>query len=154
MSTFNRKRMAGVYQHPTELVLHAQRRARAGFCIASPPVFRLPATSTAEEVGNGVRRALDAYQDDLPDPGSWKDVRDQFLRATGYKSWKALETKAKSCWIEDVDGSISLTPLRNGGSRGDNAGFQPFGKESVLVPATCANDELGGALLRVLSLCE
>jgi len=154
MSKANRTRSAGVYQHPTELVLYAQRRARAGFCMASPPVIRIPGTSTAEEVGTGLRRALDAYQDDLPDPANWKDFRAQFLRATGYKSWKSLEAHAKSCWIEDVDGSISFTPLRNGGSRGDNAGFQPFGKEPVVVLATCADEELGKALLHVLSICE
>ena len=154
MSKTNRQRSAGVYQHRTELVLHAHWRARAGFCMASPPVIRISGTSTTEELGAGVRRVLDAYLADLPDPANWKEFRAQFLKATGYRSWKSLEAHAKSCWIEVIEDSILFTPLRNGGSRGDNAGFQPFGKEPLVVQATCTDEGLGNALLHALSLCE
>ena len=58
------------------------------------------------------------------------------------------------CWIEESAGFVTFTPLRNGGSRGDEKGFQPFGKEPVRVPASFSNEELGDVLLQTLSHCE
>ena len=126
----------------------------AGFCMASPPVIQLPGTSPTDEIGSALLRALYAYQDNLPDPGDWKAFRADFLRATGFKSWNSLEGPARSCWIEEIGDSISFTPLRNGGSRGEKAGFQPFGKQPILVSASLPNEEIGEALLHALRLCE
>ena len=50
--------------------------------------------------------------------------------------------------------SVSFTRLRNCGSPGDEAGFQPFRKEPVRVAATFSNEELGEVLLQTLSHCE
>ena len=147
-------RSAGVYQHPNTILFYAQRRAQAGFCVASRPVIQLLGTSPTEEIGSALLRALDAYEDNLPDPGDWKAHRADFLRATGFTSWKSLEGPARSCWIEQIDDSISFTPLRNGGSKGKMAGFRPFGKEPVVVSATLPNADIGNALLLALSHCE
>jgi hypothetical protein len=148
------KRMAGVYLHSGQLLLHAQRRAQAGFCVSALPVVKLSATCQAEEVGRCLRQVLAAFQDNLTDPEDWQALRTQFLQATGFKSWKALESTARSCWIEEAEPQITFTPLRNGGTRGDSKGFQPNQELPVSVPCHCSDEQLGKALLQALSLCE
>jgi hypothetical protein len=144
-------RAAGVYQHADVLLLHAHRRAQAGFLVAVPPVIRLPPSSSAAEVGKALRQALGAFQAEREDPADWSGLRSEFLQATGFRSWKALEESAKSCWIEEQAGRIELTPLKNGGSRGADKGFQPFGVPPSTMEASESDAEIGQALLDALS---
>jgi hypothetical protein len=64
-----------------------------------------------------------------------------FNRRAPFKSFKAAFTLFRS-------------PVCDGGSRGDEAGFQPFRKEPVRVAASFSNEELGEVLLQTLSHCE
>jgi hypothetical protein len=49
------------------------------------------------------------------------------------------------------DGRITLTPLRNGGTRGDQKGFQPFGAPVVTVAEAAPDAELGAAVIEALN---
>jgi hypothetical protein len=147
-------RAAGVYQHTDVLIVHALRQARAGFRVAVPPALRLPPSSPAAEVGKALRAALSAFQADGEDPSDWNAFRSEFLHATGFRSWKALEEGARSCWIEEEAAAIRLTPLKNGGSRGAQRGFQPFGVAPSTVSASAGDEEIGRALLEALSRSE
>jgi hypothetical protein len=145
-----KRRSAGVYQHPTELILHAYRRSQAGFCVACKPIVRLSTTPTVEEIGNALRDVLNHFETGRPDPADWKEFRREFLRASGFKSWKALEgIGVRSCWIEENDRSIVFTPLRNGGNKGNKAGFQPFGREPPRITANAPVQDVGEMLLLV-----
>lgn len=148
------KRGCGVYQHPDVLLLHGERRAEAGFTVASAPVRRLSPDATESEIGSALRSVLAAYVADEPDPPDLKQHRDAFLKATGFRSWKELEGSAKSCWISEEDGTVTLTPLKNGGRSGPSKGFQPFGAADVVVPSASSDHETGRALLKALAISQ
>ncbi len=147
-------RSAGVYLHPAALILHAMGRVPAGFQISIPPVFRLPVAPAPELVGHTLRCALAAYQPAFPQPNDWRSQRTDFLKSAGVGSWSKLEGSSRSCWIEESDGELRFTPLRNGGSRGAQKGYQPFGAAPIVCPAGASDEALGGALLAALAKCE
>lgn len=137
---------AGAHLHPDGFILHAQHRATSGVLVGAPPVLRLPLDVSEAELGIALRTALRAYAEDVPHPTDWSESGKAFLRAAGYRSWKSLEAPARSCWIELAEGRLVITPLRDGGSRGDQKGFQPFGAEPVAVSITGTDEEVGIAL--------
>jgi hypothetical protein len=137
---------AGAYLHPDGFVLHAQHRAISGVLVGAPPVLRLPLNVSDAELGAALRTVLRAYVEGVRHPTDWSESGKAFLKAAGYRSWKSLEALARSCWIEVSDDRIVITPLRNGGSRGDQKGFQPFGAEPVISSISGDDDEVGGAL--------
>ena len=144
---------AGVYQHPDVLIIHAQVRAPAGFLVSSAPVFKLYSNATAQEIGAALRQALSQFQDRPRNPDEWMTLRSNFLKATGFRSWRRLESQAKSCWIEQEE-AVVFTPFRNGGTRGAKKGFQPFGANEIEVPSDGDDAALGRALVEALSVCE
>lgn len=149
------KRSAGVYLHPDRLIIYAHHLATAGFCVATTPVFILSCESSPMEVGVALRKALVNFQEGVPEPPEWKTHREMFLKATGFRSWKALQgLPTRSCWIEEADGKVIFTPLKNGGNRGPKKGFQPFGRNPINVSVSVSDEELGNGLLRVLKECE
>ena len=150
MEMKTRTRYAGVYLHGDTLILHALgQMPRGGGLISREPVVRLPKPVSAAEVGRTVRQMLDSFRFDV----EWsKGTRDEFLKATGFRSWRQLEGPARSCWIREEAAGTVLTPLRNGGSRGDEKGFQPFGAEEIRCATGCGDEEIGAALLRALDL--
>ena len=148
-------RSAGVYLHSDRLIIYAHYLAAAGYCIATTPVFRLSTAASPMEVGVALRKALASFQEDMPDPLEWKTHRAMFLKATGFKSWKALQgLPTRSCWIEEVAEKVIFTPLKNGGNRGPKKGFQPFGRNPLDISISVSDEELGNSLLQVLIECE
>ena len=77
-----------------------------------------------------------------------------FLRAAGVRSWRQLEANAVACWIREENGTIRLTPLRNGGTRGDKKGFQPFDAADISVLTSASDEQLGAAVLAALDRSE
>jgi hypothetical protein len=75
----------------------------------------------------------------------------EVLRATKFRSWRALEAGAKSCLVDEESGVVEFTPLRNGGTRGPKKGFQPFGATVVTSSTDAANEVMGRALMTALS---
>jgi len=148
------RKSAGVFQHPEFLILHAFQRLGDGPELATIPVVRLPASTSIAEIGLTLRQMLTAYQVNTSTLFDWKAARAQFLQATGFRSWRALEGPAKMCWIEEIGDRIIFTPLRNGGTRGPKKGFQPFGAAEISVPARATDVELGKALLSALSQAQ
>lgn len=116
-----------------------------------PPVIRLTASAATGEIGHALRAVLSEYREGVGDPTDWKADSAAFLRQTGFKSWKSLEGPARRCWIAESDEQIVFTPLRNGGTRGDQKGFQPFGAAVVTVPSESSDETVGRALLEALS---
>jgi hypothetical protein len=142
---------AGAYIHPDGFIVHAQHRATSGVLVSAPPVLRLPPDVSDAELGVALRSVLRAYAEGVPHP-DWSESGKTFLRAAGYRSWRSLEAPARSCWIELSDGRLVITPLRNGGSRGDQKGFQPFGSEPIIANITDNDEEVGKALKAALNM--
>lgn len=145
---------AGAYLHPDGFILHAHHRATSGVLVGAPPVLRLPLDASDADVGVAVRTVLGAYVEAVPHPSDWSESGRAFLKAAGYRSWRALEAPARSCWIEVADGRLLITPLRNGGSRGDRKGFQPFGAEPIAAALSDSDEEVGSALKEALRRAE
>ena len=147
------ERYAGVYLTPEAVLPHAFKKARAGFLYGSPPVVVLRPDAPPAALGRALRGVLDAYVPNEPDPDDWKAARAEFLKATTFRSWKALEGGAKLCNVCEDRGRIVLTPTRNGGSRGDEKGFAPFSADPVSVPSDADEETVGRAVLEALSRC-
>jgi hypothetical protein len=126
---------------------------QAGVGVLVPPVHRFPLEPEPASVGRVLRELLTTGTAIVP-PETWKDrepLAGQFLKAAGVRSWRQLETGVRCCWIEASDGQVTLTPLRNGGTRGDQKGFQPFGAPVVRVAADAPDADLGAAVLEALN---
>src|SRR5215475_1914244 len=149
------KRSAGAYLLRDALLLHAMARMKRGIGMAALPVWRLPPTVAAVDAGGTLLQALSSFQTvPDPDPEERKARTVDFLKAAHVRSWRALEDGSRSCWIEDTDGVIVFTPLRNGGNKGPTKGFQPFGASCVSVDITLGAAAVGEALLQALSLSQ
>lgn len=143
-----------IWQHSNLLVLSASHRSVAGFYFAAEPVRCLPAAAAQEEVGAAMRHCLAEGKTNVPVPSDWKVYHSAFLKAAGFRSWKALEGSAKSCEVSIGTSDFQLLPLKNGGSSGPHKGFQPFGATPVLLPLTASDRELGRGLLEALVRAE
>ena len=144
------ERAAGAYLHPQAWILHSEHRTTAGVLLHAPPVLRFSVPAKSAELGAAIRSTLAAYADGVPHPSSWKGSGAEFLKLTGFKSWRALEGLAKACWISAKEDKVFFTPLRNGGTCGDEKGFQPFGADPIVVSRQSADSELGEALVRAM----
>ena len=149
--------MAGALQRPEATLVYAEAELAGGGHLSEPPVFRLAPAASPEELGDAVQGALAAYRTAVPRPdhGEWGEAGKPFLKAAGFRSWRSLHRDAKMSWItQNPDGSYVFTILKNGGSRGDRKGFQPFGVPDQKLRADASTAELGLALLGALDLCE
>jgi hypothetical protein len=149
------KRSAGAYLLKDALLLHAIARMQRGIGMVSAPVWRLPSTADPADAGASLLDALSAFEIvPDPDPAQRKARSADFLKAARVRSWRALAHGSRSCWIEDTDGVIVFTPLRNGGNRGATKGFQPFGAPCVSVEIARGAAAVGEALLLALNTSE
>jgi hypothetical protein len=145
-------RRAGAYRTGNMLLLHAVAYTRAGIGVLVPPVHRFTSETDPGVVGAALSDLLASPPSIVP-PDGWKDRAEmgkQFLKAAGFRSWKQLEARAVYCSIEAGEERITLTPLRNGGTRGDKKGFQPFGAPVVTVAVDAPTRELGAAVSEAL----
>lgn len=147
-------RSAGVYAKPGLLLVHSVRTTTAGVGLKGLDVHRIAAPFSAEVVGAAARAALASYQHDVPHPKDWTGVGRDFLSVCHVRSWKALESDARFCDIElSVEGVIRLSSTRNGGSSGDQKGFQPNGAPDRVLSGNFTDGELGAAILATIADC-
>jgi len=150
-------RLAGIYQRPEVLLVHAHAKTTAGVYLVEQPVVRLSPTAQHEELGAAVRQMLGAFRTGVrhPERSEWGPLGKPFLTAAGFRSWRSLENGAKlSSVIQKPDGSFTLSVTRNGGTRGDKKGFQGFGVPDQHLAAGASDAELGIAVMKALELCE
>ena len=156
MASVERPASAGALLKGEEILVHPKAFTVDGIGISIPPVYRLAKATARRDVGAAVRDVLFTSPSIVP-PRFWKERKElerQFLKAAGTRSWRSLEANARSCWIVMQGGSIVLTPLRNGGTRGDAKGFQPFGASDIVLPASSSDEDLGTALIEALDKSE
>jgi len=150
-------RLAGILLRPEILLVHAYSKTTAGVHLVDEPVLRLNPSADPNEVGAAIRQVLAAYRTGVPHPkqNEWAESGKPFLAAAGFRSWRSLEAGAKSCHVtQKPDGSFSFSIFRNGGTRGEKKGFQPFGVPDRPLKAGPSDTELGLALREALQLCE
>jgi hypothetical protein len=146
-------RRAGAYRLGAVVLLHPVAHTRAGIGVLVPPVHRFTLEAEPASIGATLRGLLASPPTIVP-PDGWKERADlgaRFLKAAGVRSWRQLQTGTVSCWIEASNGGVTLTPLCNGGTRGDKKGFQPFGAALVALAEDASDAELGAAVIETLN---
>ena len=149
--------LASVLERPEVLLVHGHVKTTGGGYVASPPTIRLDPAAPAREIGIAVRTALDAFRSGVADPddSEWLDLNKTFLKAAGFRSWRALENGAKLCHVtRRADGTYVFQIMRNGGTRGDKKGFQSFGVPDQYLNGTASDSELGTAVRTALEACK
>ena len=156
MSERQSRRAAGAYLIGNDIVIHPVAFTEDGLGVDVPPVHRFPQHADPNVIGAALRSALFTPPSVVP-PRGWKERRPldkQFLKAARVSSWRQLQLNSVSCWIFVDDDAVKLTPLRNGGTRGDSKGFQPFGAPDIRVDASDSDQALGAALISALRQSE
>ena len=149
-------RHAGAYLRSECLLVYAQVQMPRGIGVASTPVWHLRPDGDTTVVGVAVASGLAAFHtlDADPSHSELAVLSKSFLKAAGFRSWRALEAGARGCSIEERAGTIVFTPLRNGGTRGSKKGFQPFDAPPIVYRHDVGAATLGEALWEALRQAE
>ena len=153
----SKDRLAGVYQRPEVVLVHAHAKTTAGVYLVEQPAIRLDSRPTPVEVGAAVRQALGEFRTGVAHPSSseWGGAGKPFLTAAGFRSWRTLEDGARMLRVtQKADGSFLFSITLNGGTRGDKKGFQGSGAPDQRLAAGASDAELGSAVLKALESCE
>jgi hypothetical protein len=143
-------RCGGIYGRSDWLIIHPVNEATSGVGIASSPVFRVPVTASQEEIGEAIIAALAAFKSGVQHHDCTSHGK-EFLKAAGFRSWRALYSNAVYCSFSDDGISLRFEPHAYGGTRGDQKGFQPLGAAEVVASSQASATEIGAAALVALS---
>lgn len=121
--------------------------------IAVDEPVSIDAAIDVSALGKTVRDALRRSRSPVPhpNPGDWPAITDQFLRATGVKTWATFVRGAVLTTVESDASEIVFQPHENCGPR---KAFQPMGLPSFRVDATAPDAEIGGAARRALDVAS
>ena len=152
MTESSRPRRAGAYRIDDTIIVHPVAFTEDGIAV-DVPVLRFAANADAAKIGAALKSVLFTPPSIVP-PRFWKEraaLGRQFLKAASVRSWRRLQLNAVACWIVASSGVVTFTPLRNGGTRSDTKGFQPFGAADIVIEESAADQKLGAALVNALS---
>ena len=102
-----------VYFRGGDLYVLASAKNIFGIFQVSEPFFKLPSSSSAQEIGQRVLDALAAYREGVPGKTYVRGVkqpRDPFLTYSGFKSWNAFEKAARYFSISSNGSEIQIIP--------------------------------------------
>jgi hypothetical protein len=145
----------GIFRRPTFYLVHSNTQIEGSVAYASAPYISLPLESSPQELGQAVRQALAGCrltQDRSMDP---KEVNRELLRAAKTRSIKGLMEGTVACIMSIHIDQLFIFPTRNGGTRGDQKGFQYLpDTEKVTIPLDASDEELGEGVLKALERCS
>lgn len=147
MAEAPKRRRAGAYLRGDQIIIFSYAHTIDGIGISVPPARRLAASADPVQVGAALRQAL--IPPLVVPPRFWKDQQQlsrEFLKSAGFRSFRQLESAARYCSIEATNGEVVVEPYRNGGTRGDKKGFQPFGAVKGIALEAADDGVLGAAL--------
>jgi hypothetical protein len=148
---------ACAYKRTRLILIHASAKTVPGFLINSPPWITFSEDVRNAELGEAVRTALAAYREGVPAPdygsADWKALRRARCRAAGVNSERAYMTESAYVSLCAENGSLRLTPSRNGGTRGDAKGFHFLPEFALRTQADPDSDAIGRAVREALDLC-
>jgi hypothetical protein len=106
---------AAAFLRDGKVFLHPYSRTTDGFWIFSTPV--LIAGESDENIGGQLLTVLSESTENVPHPTTWKGLTNPLLRAAGIRSFDTFARSAKCVDISCDEGSVTLTPTKNGGLR-------------------------------------
>ena len=149
--------MLSIYELPDRFFLHASAKTEDGFYIASEPTSSAALETGDIELGELVIDTLRASSligiVPTPQMNQYTELDRTVLRLSGCKSWMAIHRKGKLCEILSNGSVITIIPMRNGGTKGEDKGFSPLREKSLTVNKIDAA-ALGKQLREGFRLCE
>lgn len=121
----------------------------AGAWIPVEPCMRLRVSCTDAELGEAVVAALPWSRKQVPHPTDWKNLPDPLLDAAKLRSWATFSKGALSVDVQESDGQLTLTPLKNLGPR---EGFVGADAGELVVSTREGATEIGRELRRAFAL--
>ncbi len=147
-------KQASATLYPDQIIIATEDKTVVGYSIATSIVTRLPASATAESIGQTVRKHLSLSKCGVPAPSDFKAMYQDFLKAAGFKNAKAHHKEARHLSIYQKDQEIIITPTINGGTTGKERGF--LGSKEmppIYVNASITDNELGEQLRETWLKC-
>jgi hypothetical protein len=148
---------ASAYKRAGLILIYASAKTVPGFLIDTPPWITLSDEVRNAELGEAVRTALAAYREGVSVPdylsADWKALRRARYRAAGVNSERAYMTGSTYVSLCAENGSLRLTPSRNGGTRGDGKGFHFLPEFELQTQANPDSDAIGRAVREALDRC-
>lgn len=151
--------MAAIYKISKKgYLLHADRKAVSGFSLAWKPFIRMSENDfTPDLIANAIKEVIkeSEYEERVPDPKSWSENSKQFLKDTGLKSLKELDSAStKYCGIDKNNNNIIFTPTKH--AELPDKGFINKSKDepNIVVSYSASNQEIAAALELAFSKCE
>jgi hypothetical protein len=143
-----------VYELPDRLFLHPLAITEAGFWVAIEPGHRLELAVSDEELGSTVQTLIVPVQRPVPTPRreDYTVLARPLLQAAGVKTWLTLEGNARLCGVARELEQVVIVPTRNGGTRGDQAGFHDLDELARALPLPVDSIQLGRAVRDGLAL--
>src|SRR6185437_2698586 len=102
-----------VYFRLGDIYVLASAKNVFGIFQISEPFFRLPSSSSPQEIGQRVLDALAAYREGVPGKAYVRGVKqlpDPFLAYSGFKSWGGFEKGARYFSVYSNGSEIQITP--------------------------------------------
>ena len=146
-------RSAAIYARQNDFVIQPESRTTDGIWIGGEPVQVLPCETDMTTVGQAIQNALAASQDGVALPTDWKAALQPLFKAAKIKNWNALQKSAKMVEVEMSAAELRMVPSRNGGTSGDDKGYQSLPEKAIVLEADCSPEQLGLALSQALEVC-
>jgi hypothetical protein len=141
---------AAVYQLKDRIFVHPWQKTTAGLGIASEPYVSLPLDT--HELGHAVLAALAESGKTVPHPASWKGQDAPLLKAAGVRSQKAFQTGSRFVHVEREGRTLRIEPSHNGGTKGDDKGFNPLPGLALSLPLDSTAEAVGSAVRAALDV--
>ena len=139
---------ATIYERMGTLYIHSLSKTVAGVWLMNAPVLAV-SKANGREIGDAIRKCLAGSREGIPHPKVFERTFDAVQQLAGVKSYRTFVKSAKcvQVWMEGSE--TTMTPTRNGGSRG---GFAPISHKSIV--ATNSEEALGAAVIEALAASE
>ena len=142
-----RRRAAMLYARRGQAFVNAESQTVDGFWVGSGPCL-VEDLDAPDRISERVLEALAASRLGVPTPSPSEALDTELLQQAGVKSFSAFMNGARAVRITASEQGITVTPMRNGGSR---RGFLFKQSEAVFAQA---GDELASALVAALDAAE
>jgi hypothetical protein len=86
-----------------------QNTTASGLGVTTGPMFNVAADDPAE-LGDAIRKCLEASSAGVPDPEDFKSLAKEMIRFAGERSWKSFTTGAAMSAIWDDGSQLKIIP--------------------------------------------
>ena len=145
--------IVSIYEQPTQYFLHPFGRAPTSPWRASAPRVALPLDASDAALGEAVLYLMTECRQDVMAFTHWERSRQEtlaLLKPARVRSWMALQRKGKLVSVKLEDGSFRIAPTRNGGNRGEDAGFHDVEEQAEIIRPNAGGPTIGAAVRRAL----